>query len=218
VSELDELAARFAAVYTGAITDVLDRHGYRQQTLPPSLRPLRPGMRLAGPAFCVEGRPQPGVGYDESIRSILAMLADVRPGFVAVYETHDATSAHLGELSVTSLKGRDCAGAVIDGGCRDVEYILREGFPVFCRYSTPQDCVGRWEVVASNVPITIGGVHIDPGDYVVADSDGVVAVPFAVRDAVLAEAEEVVMTESEIRTAVRAGTLPLAAYERYGKF
>lgn len=218
MSELDELAARFAAVYTGAITDVLDRHGYRQQTLPPSLRPLRPGMRLAGPAFCVEGRPRPGVGYDESIRSILAMLAEVRPGCVAVYETHDATSAHLGELSVTSLKGRGCAGAIVDGGCRDVEYILREEFPVFCRYSTPQDCVGRWEVVASDVPITIGGVRLEPGDYVVADSDGVVAVPLAVRDAVLAEAEEVVMTESEIRTAVRAGTLPLAAYERYGKF
>jgi 4-hydroxy-4-methyl-2-oxoglutarate aldolase len=218
MSELGELAARFAAVYTGAITDVLDRHGYRQQTLPPSIRPLRPGMRLAGPAFCVEGRPRPGVGYDKSIRSVLAMLAAVRPGFVAVYETHDATSAHLGELSVTSLKGRGCAGAVIDGGCRDVEYILREEFPVFCRYSTPQDCVGRWEVVASDVPITIGGVRIEPGDYVVADSDGVVAVPLAVRDAVLAEAEEVMVTESEIRTAVRAGTLPLAAYERYGKF
>jgi 4-hydroxy-4-methyl-2-oxoglutarate aldolase len=218
VSTLDELAARFGAVFTGAITDVLDRHGYRQQTLPPSLRPLGPGMRLAGPAFCVEGRPRPGVGYDESIRSVLAMLGEIRPGYVAVYQTHDATSAHLGELSVTSLKGRRCAGAVVDGGCRDVTYILREEFPVFCRYSTPQDCVGRWEVVASEVPITIGGVRIDPGDYVVADSDGVVVVPSAVRDAVLAEAEEVAATESEIRAAVREGTLPLAAYERYGKF
>ena len=119
---------------------------------------------------------------------------------------------------MTSLKGRGCAGAVLDGGCRDVAYILGEEFPVFCRYTTPQDCAGRWEVVSSDVPITIGGVRIEPGDYVVADSDGVVAVPFAVRDAVLAEAEEVMMTESEIRTAVRAGTLPLAAYERYGKF
>jgi 4-hydroxy-4-methyl-2-oxoglutarate aldolase len=215
---MTELAARFAAVYTGALTDVLDRQGYRQQTLPPSLRPLVPGMRLAGPAFCVEGRPRPGVGYDESIRSVLAMLGEVRPGSVAIYQTHDATSAHLGELSVTSLKGRGCAGAVIDGGCRDVEYVLGEEFPVFCRYTTPQDCVGRWEVVATEVPITIGGVRVEPGDYVVGDSDGVVVLPSAVRDSVLAEAEAVVTTESEIRTAVRAGTLPLAAYERYGKF
>jgi 4-hydroxy-4-methyl-2-oxoglutarate aldolase len=215
---MTELAARFAAVYTGALTDVLDRHGYRQQTLPHALRPLRAGMRLAGPAFCIEGRPRPGVGYDESIRSVLAMLGEVPPGCVAVYQTYDATSAHLGELSVTSLKGRGCAGAVIDGGCRDVEYVLREEFPVFCRYTTPQDCVGRWEVVATEVPVTIGGVRVDPGDYVVADFDGVVVVPAAVLEAVLAEAEEVVTTESEIRTAVRAGALPLAAYERYGKF
>lgn len=67
------------------------------------------------------------------------------------------------------------------------------------------------------MPITIGGVRIDPGDYVVADSDGVVVVPSAVRDAMLADAEEVVTTESQIRTAVRAGPLPLAAYERYGR-
>lgn len=72
--------------------------------------------------------------------------------------------------------------------------------------------------MATDVPITIGGVRIDPGDYVVADSDGVVVVPSTIQDAVLAEAEEVVMTESEIRAAVRAGMLPLAAYERYGKF
>ena len=217
-ADLAELATRFSALYTGAITDVLDRHGHRQQTLPPSLRPLREGMRLAGPAFPVEGRPRPGVGYDASIRSVLTMLGEVPAGHVVVYQTHDSSSAHLGELSVTSLKGRACAGAVIDGGCRDVEYVVREGFPVFSRYVTPQDCVGRWEVVAWDVPTTIGGVRIEPGDYLIADSDGVVVVPAAVRDIVLEESEEVVTTESEIRAAVRAGALPLAAYERYGKF
>jgi 4-hydroxy-4-methyl-2-oxoglutarate aldolase len=217
-ADLAELATRFSALYTGAITDVLDRHGYLQQTLPSSLRPLAEGMRLAGPAFPVEGRPHPGVDYDASIRGVLAMLGEVPAAHVVVYQTHDSSSAHLGELSVTSLKGRACAGAVIEGGCRDVEYIVREGFPVFSRYVTPQDCVGRWEVVARDVPITIGGVRIEPGDYVVADTDGVVAVPSAVRDLVLEESEEVVTTESEIRAAVRAGELPLAAYERYGKF
>jgi 4-hydroxy-4-methyl-2-oxoglutarate aldolase len=217
-ADLAELATRFSALYTGAITDVLDRHGYRQQTLPPSLRPLREGMRLAGPAFPVEGRPRRGMGYDTSIRGVLTMLGEVPAGYVVVYQTHDTSSAHLGELSVTSLKGRACAGAVIDGGCRDVEYVVREGFPVFSRYVTPQDCVGRWEIVAWDVLTTIGGVGIEPGDYLVADSDGVVVVPAAVRDVVLEESEEVMTTESEIRAAVRAGALPLSAYERYGKF
>ena len=124
----------------------------------------------------------------------------------------------LGELSVTSLKSRGCVGAVIEGGCRDIEYILREDFPVFARYTTPQDCVPRWELLGHNVEVTIGGVTVAPGDYVVADHDGIVVVPDAVRDEVLVQAERVVSTESEIRNAVRDGTLPLDAYDRFGTF
>ena len=217
--ELGELPQRLSALYTGAITDVLDGHGYLQQTLPPELAPLRPGMRLAGPAFTVEGQPHPGHEYDASIRKILEMLGAVPPGHVAVYQTNDRSSAHLGELSVTSLKARGCAGAVIDGGCRDIEYILREDFPVFARYTTPQDCVPRWELVArGETTITVGGVRVAPGDWVVADHDGIVVIPGEVLESVLAEAEAMVATESEIRRAVRAGALPLEAYDRFGTF
>jgi 4-hydroxy-4-methyl-2-oxoglutarate aldolase len=213
-----ELATRFSSLYTGAITDILDRGGYLQQTLPASIRPLVDGMRLAGPAFPVEGRPRPGIGYDESIRSVLAMLGEVPAEHVVVYQTHDASNAHLGELSVTSLKGRGCAGAVIDGGCRDVDYIVREDFPVFSRHTTPQDCVGRWEVVDVGTAVTIGGVRVEPGDYVAADRDGIVVVPGEAVETVLVAAEELVGTESDIRGAVRQGLLPLEAYERFGTF
>jgi 4-hydroxy-4-methyl-2-oxoglutarate aldolase len=213
------LADRFAAVYTGAITDVLDQRGYLHQTLPSELAPLRRGMRLAGPAFPVEGRPHPGHDYDTSIRKILEMLGAVLPGSVAVYQTSDSSSAHLGELSVTSLKSRGCAGVVIDGGCRDVDFVLQEDFPVFARYTTPQDCVPRWELTArGDVSITIEEVRIAPGDWVVADEDGVVVVPAQEAESVLAEAEAKVATESQIRDAVRVGMLPLEAYERYGTF
>lgn len=218
-ADLAELARRFSALYTGAITDVLDHLGYLHQTLPHAIRPLREGMRLAGPAYPVEGRPMPGADYDASIRKTLSMLAAVPPGHVAVYQTYDDSSAHLGELSVTSLKARGCAGAVIDGGCRDVEYILREDYPVFCRHTTPQDCTRRWEVVAhGDVTITVGSVRVAPGDYVVGDRDGVVVVPGEALLHVLEEAETVVATESEIRRAVREGMLPLEAYETYGTF
>lgn len=218
-TRLHELASRFSALYTGAITDALDRHGYLQQTLPPELAPLRAGMRLAGPAYPVEGRPHPANEYDTSVRRVLDMLGAVPPGHVAVYQTNDRSSAHLGELSVTSLKARGCAGAVIDGGCRDVDFILREDYPVFARYTTPQDCVPRWELVAhGDVAVTIGGVRVAPGDYVVGDRDGVVIVPREVLHEVLEEAEAKAATESEIRAAVRAGALPLEAYERYGIF
>ena len=217
--DLEELSARFSRLYTGAITDVLDRLGYLQQTLPPSIRPLHEDMRLAGPVYPVEGCPAPGIDYDKAIRGTLAMLGAVPPGHVALYQTHDMSSAHLGELSVTSLRARGCSGAVIDGGCRDVSYILRESYPVFCRYTTPQDSTPRWHVVAhGDVTVTIGGVRVTPGDYVVGDRDGVVIVPSEVVRPVLEEAETVVATESELRRAVSDGMAPLEAYDKYGTF
>jgi regulator of RNase E activity RraA len=137
---------------------------------------------------------------------------------VAVYACDQDVSAHLGELSVTSLKARGVAGCVLDGGCRDVRFILDEGFPVFARFVTPEDSTWRWELEATQVPVTIGNVEIEPGDWVVGDDDGVVVVPQASAVDVLAEAERKAATESEIRGAVREGMPPLEAYERFGTF
>lgn len=217
--DLYELERRFVALYTGAITDVLDRMGFLHQTLPSDITSLRPGMKLAGPAYPIEGRPHPNQDYDTSVRKVLDMLGQVPTGHVAIYQTNDRSSAHLGELSVTSLKTRGCAGAVIDGGCRDIELILREDYPVFARYATPQDCTYRWELVAhGEVKVTIGDVTVAPGDYVVADADGIVVIPEGVLLNVLEQAEAKVATENQVRDAVRDGTLPLDAYERFGTF
>ncbi len=219
VSATGDLARRLSTLYTGALTDVLDRHGYLQQTLAAEIVPLRSGIRLAGPVYPVLGRPHPGHDYDTSIRRILEMLGSVPPGSVAVYETNDRTAAHFGELSATSLASRGCAGAVLDGGARDTAYILREDFPVFSRYVTPQDCVPRWELMAhGEVTIVVGGVRVSPGDWIVGDRDGLVIVPGECLEEILGEAEEKVATENEIRSSVRAGMLPLEAYERYGTF
>ena len=108
---------------------------------------------------------------------------------------------------------------MVDGGVRDTEYILREDFPVFSRYVTPQDCVPRWELVAhGDVTVVVGGVGVTPGDWIVGDHDGLVIVPGDRVHEVLGEAEDKVATENQIRDAVRQGTLPLDAYERYGTF
>src|SRR5436305_13375577 len=219
VSATAENARRFESLYTGALTDVLDRHGALQQTLPSELAPLRPGMRLAGPVYPVLGRPHPGHDYDRSIRRVLEMLGAVPEGHVAVYQCNDGSSAHLGELSVTSLASRGCAGAAIAGGVRDVDYILRQDFPVFSLYVTPQDCVPRWELLAhGDVTIVVGGVQVSPGDWIAGDRDGLVIIPGDRVEEILGEAEEKVATENEIRSSVREGMLPLEAYDRYGTF
>ncbi len=208
---------RFEAIYAAALADVLDARGHHDQTLPPAIRPLAPGLRLAGPAYTVQGRPAEA-DYDEALRKVLRMLGEVPDGHVAVYACAQDVSAHLGELSVTSLKARGVAGCVLDGGCRDIRFILDEGFPVFSRYETPEDSTRRWELQATQVPVTIGRVRIEPGDWIVGDDDGVVVVPQAIAESVLVEAETKAATESEIRAAVRDGMPPLEAYEQYGTF
>jgi regulator of RNase E activity RraA len=209
---------RLASVYTAAIADILDARGYRNQTLPPSIRPLSEGAKLAGPAFTVRGRPAESTDYDQALRKVLRMLGEVPPGHVAVYACEQDVAAHLGELSVTSLKARGVAGCVLDGGCRDVSFVREEGFPVFCRFVTPEDSTWRWQLEETQVPITIGQARIEPGDWVAGDDDGVVVVPRSIVESVLGEAAQKAATESEIRAAVRQGMLPLEAYERYGTF
>ncbi len=212
------LQERFEAIYTAALADILDTRGYRTQTLPPSIRPLERGMRLAGPAFTVRGKPSQTASYDTSLRKVLQMLGEVPAGHVAVYACGQDVAAHLGELSVTSLAARGVAGCVLDGGCRDVSFIVELGFPVFCAHVTPEDSTGRWELEATQEPVSVGEVRVEPGDWVVGDDDGVVVVPNAIAESVLAEAEEKAATESEIRAAVRDGMPPLEAYERFGTF
>jgi regulator of RNase E activity RraA len=209
---------RFLSVYTAALADILDERGLRHQVLPPDLRPLEPGTRVAGPAFTVEGRPAEQDDWDASIRKTLAMLGSVPAGHVAVYQCNHERAAHFGELSATSLLARGVAGCVIDGGCRDTRFIADTGFPVFCRHVTPEDCTWRWSVTATQVPVTLGNVVVEPGDWVVGDDDGVVVVPAAIAAEVLAEAEAKAQTENAIRAAVREGATPLEAYERYGTF
>ena len=209
---------RFEAIYTAALADILDAHGWHAQTLPPSIHALAPGTKLAGPAFTIQGRPSDKASYDAGLRKVLQMLGEVPTGHVAVYACDHDVSAHLGELSVTSLKSRGVAGCVLDGGCRDVRFILEQGFPVFSQFVTPEDSTWRWELEATQVPITIGRVQIAPGDWIVGDDDGVVVVPETLAAMVLSEAEAKAETESEIRVAVREGLPPLEAYDRYGTF
>lgn len=209
---------RFARIYTAALADILDARGHRHQVLPPSIRAIEDGMRLAGPAYTVQGRPTDTDDWDAALRRVLAMLGSVPTGHVAVYACAHDVSAHLGELSVTSLQARGVAGCVLDGGVRDTRFIRGTGFPVFSRFVTPEDSTWRWGLTATQVPVTIGQVRIEPGDWVVADEDGVVVVPATIAEDVLAEAEAKADTESSIRDAVRGGATPLEAYERYGTF
>lgn len=214
-----QLVERLAAIpYTGAISDILDELGITGQTLPKEIQALHPGQTIAGRALTLLGEPTTSMDPDVIFVPFLKMLGEVRLGAVLVSQPNDERAAHLGELSGETAKYRGARGAVIDGGVRDTEYLLRLGFPVFAKYRTPRDINGRWRLVEFNTTISVGSVQIQPGDFVVGDRDGVVIIPEKVAEEVITRAEEVVHTENLVRKAILEGVHPLEAFERYGRF
>jgi len=216
--DLEDVTKRFSVIYTGAISDVLDELGYRHQLLPHEIQALTTGQRVAGIAMPVEGAPTDSADPEEVFVPMLKMLGDLEPGDVIVSQPNDQSSAHLGELSAESAKFRGARGAVIDGGTRDVDYILKLGFPVFCRYRTPRDILGRWKLVSHGQPIRIGQVAVERGDFIVGDMDGVLVIPRAVTLEVLKRAEGALGTENLVRKAILNGVHPLDAYRALGRF
>lgn len=216
--DVGDVCARFSVVYTGAISDVLDEMGYHQQVLPCEIQGLTVENRVTGIAMPVEGQSTESEDPEEIFVPVLKMLGDLRRGDVIVCQPHDSVSAHIGELSAESAKYRGARGAVIDGGARDVDYILNLGFPVFCRYRTPRDIVGRWKLVSHGQPIQVGEVTIRRGDFVVGDKDGVLVIPRDMTLEVLRRSEELVGTENLVRKAILRGVHPLEAYREYGRF
>jgi 4-hydroxy-4-methyl-2-oxoglutarate aldolase len=216
--DVDDVCRRFSSIYTGAISDVLDEMGFRNQVLPSEIQALTMDQRVAGIAMPVEGEPTDSLGPDVVYLPILKMLGDLANGDVIVSQPHDNVSAHIGELSCETARFRGARGAVIDGGARDIEYILKLGFPVFCRYRTPADVMGRWKLVSYGKEIKIGRVAVRRGDFVVGDKDGVLVVPREITLQVLEKSEEVVNTENLVRKAILEGVHPVDAYRKYGRF
>ena len=154
----------------------------------------------------------------ETLLAWTEMLTVAPRGCVLICQPNDNTVAHMGELSAETLQFRGIRGYIVDGGCRDVEFILGIGFRVFCAYTTPSDVVGCWIAVGLGEPIPIGDVPLRSDDWVAADRDGVVIIPGDIIVEVVEETERVMRTESKVRTAILEGMDPKEAYLKYGKF
>lgn len=212
------LSERLHRCYTGIVQDVLCARGLARQYLPHDIVPLADTMRLSGPVFTLSGEICEDADPHETLLLWTEFLSKAPAGCVVVCQPNDSSVSHMGELSAETLSAKGVAGYIADGGCRDSEFIRRIGFPLFCRYRTPADIVGRWKVNAMQEPIRIGEVMIDNGDYVLGDLDGVIVIPQDVAAEVIAAAEVLMNTESLVRTAIRDGVDPQQAYLEYGKF
>jgi 4-hydroxy-4-methyl-2-oxoglutarate aldolase len=184
------------------VHEAIGRSGY----LGPGIRPAWPGIRVGGTA--VTALCWPGDNL-----MIHAAVEQCRPGdLLVVTTTSPSTDGAFGELLATSLAHRGVRGLVTTGGVRDVAELRAMGFPVFsaaiCAQGTVKATAG-----AVNVPVSVGGQLIAPGDAVIADDDGVVVVPRSAVTAAVAAARARVDKERGTRAALAAGELGL---DRYG--
>jgi regulator of RNase E activity RraA len=212
------LTERLSNCYTGAVHDVLRMMGVDDTVLPPDIKAIAPGTRLAGPVWTVAGHLDRTKTRDECLLGWCTLLSRAPPGHVAVCQPNNREVALMGELSAQTLAARGVLGYVVDGGSRDTDLVLAQGFPVFCAFLTPADIVERWIPDRFGEPVTIGAVTIRTGDYLLGDRDGVVIVPHDLAEEVVKRTEDVVATESEMRKALIGGMDPVEAYQKFGKF
>lgn len=201
-----------------AIYDVMKSRGIDRCVLPSGIRGLAAHHRVYGRAFTIEGRENLELTRHESLLRWSELLSKIPAGSVAVCQPNTRAIALMGELSAHALAVKGVGGYVVDGGCRDAELVEHSGLAVFCTHLTPRDIVGRWTWHSLGQPIIIGDVEVSSGDLIAGDRDGVIVVPGAIADDVVAEAATIAGTESDMRKAIIAGMDAKEAYLLYGKF
>lgn len=165
-------------VRSAMISDSLDVLGIRNNAMDIRVRALKPGMRIVGVAATVEFLPDTQFDQHDPYSDAIDFLDTLAPGETAVVATGgQCLSAFWGELFSAAAKGRGATGVVTDGPLRDTDQIIDLGFAAFGQSSRPYDYKGRMRLSASRQQIICGGVTVNNGDGVIADSDGVVIVP-----------------------------------------
>lgn len=194
-----DLAARLVAAGTSALSDALDKLGIDGQAL--GIMPVVRTMRFAGRAFTIRMLPVGDTGG-----SVGDYIDEVAPGQVVVIDNDGRLDATVwGDILTAVAYAKGVAATVIDGVCRDSDRCVELGYPVFARGNTMRTGKDRVTADAYNVPVRLNTVRVAPGDWLAGDADGVLAIPAARVDEVLAIAEEIERVEALIRTAVAGG-------------
>lgn len=216
----NEIRERYLAVDTSNVADVLDVMGHLHQGLDAAFNPYPvTAGKLAGWAYTIRGQMTPyGMGGDAEKMKACEGLSE---GDVSVWSGDGEGICYFGELIAIGMKERGCQGALVDGGIRDVRWIGEQAFPVYARYRTPVQSIGRWKVNAFQVNVFLRGatsdrVSVRPGDFILADEDGAIVIPQEIVETVLIEAEKLTDGEKRIRSELGSGLTLAAALEKYG--
>lgn len=202
--------------YAAAFSDIMDEMGFRKQVVSPDagIKPLKHHYVAMGRAVTLLNSPDKNENdpYDLVIRCIDAMSSGT---ILVTTGTEHLETGIMGELTATALRVNGCRGAVVHGYTRDARKLIEMDYPTFAWGSSPIDTTGRARVVETNIPITIGGVTVAPGEMVYADMDGIVAIPEAIEKEVVKRVLERIGTENTVRKELAQGKKMAEVWSKY---
>ncbi len=214
--DLKDIVKGFRDVATASVADAVDKLAGKRGYMDHPIKPRINDKRVVGPAVTVlEGPTREFVPPQHA----LDLIDSAEAGSVMVIGINgEADVAIWGGLMTAGAYARGFAGAILDGGVRDITEIRRDyDFPVFSRSASPGTTLGRFKTLGANIPVKCGGIEVNPGDIIVADIDGVVVVPRARAEEVLKMSQEIDKRELEqAKLIVQARSLKegLAKYGR----
>ena len=225
-----ELQARWDKIRVANIYDTLDKMGYPNQCLDLGIRPLFPHTHLAGKAVTARGGRDSRTREDleatkgQTTESLVSVRDLCFPGCVVIIECGgEPWCGKFGEMTSWNIKQSGAKGIVLDSFIRDswgLEVI--PDYAVCARGTSPVESAKRWRIQATNVPIAMPGtltsqVRVAPGDWVIAEADGVIVVPQEIAMETLAAAEDVERREQGMREDFAKGMSFEEAYKKWGR-
>ena len=211
------LIADFRRVEVASVSDALEQLTGKRMYMSHHMRPLFTA-KFAGFARTVLLKKDEGVTDPAALNGMLQAIDDGSADSVYVMKVEDGEDiAGMGGLMGTAMNARGYAGAVIDGGVRDVAYLRKIGFPVYATGIVPSTSVHHYRFGGSQIPITCDGVLVNAGDIVAADSDGVVVVPRDDAEKVLALAQQMDFKEHSMYAVIEQMRSIVEAVKKFGR-
>lgn len=211
------LLADFRRVEVASVSDALEQLTGKRMYMSHRMHPLFT-TKFAGYARTVLLKKDEGNKDPAALNGMLAAIDDGAPDSVYVMVVEEGEDiAGMGGLMGTAMAARGYAGAVIDGGVRDVAYLRKIGFPVYATGIVPSTSVHHYRFAGSEIPVTCDGVTVNAGDIVTADGDGVVVVPRSRAQEVLTLAQQMDFKEHSMYAVIEQMKSIVEAVKKFGR-